>query len=86
MALRAGLLYPLFDDGAPVDTVRRREAIHARTIGTKYHLCLSKVRSLSIIIILMIIIINFIYNAPVPVLQKRALSTVQLRISGSIHS
>ena len=33
-----------------------------------------------------IIIINFIYNAPVPVLQKRAPSTVQLHISGSIHS
>ena len=30
--------------------------------------------------------INFIYNAPVPVLQKRAPSTVQLHISGSIHS
>ena len=33
-----------------------------------------------------IIIMNFIYNAPVPVLQKRAPSTVQLHISGSIHS
>ena len=32
-----------------------------------------------------IIILYFIYNAPVPVLQKRASSTVQLHISGSIH-
>ena len=31
------------------------------------------------------LIIHFIYNAPVPVLQKRAPSTVQLQISGSIH-
>ena len=32
------------------------------------------------------IIINFIYNVCVPVLQKQAPSTVQLHISGSIHS
>ena len=37
-------------------------------------------------VIIIIMIINFIYNAPVPVLQKRAPSTVQLHISGSIHS
>ena len=50
-------------------------------LGIKlYHLCLSTVRSLSIII-LMMIIINVIYNAPVPFLQKRAPSTVQLHIS-----
>jgi len=34
-----------------------------------------------IIIIIIIIIRNFIYNAPVPVLQKGAPSTVQLHIS-----
>ena len=33
-----------------------------------------------------IIIILFIYNALVPVLKKRAPNTVQLHISGSIHS
>ena len=37
---------------------------------------------------IIIIIVNFIYNAPVPipVLQKLAPSTVQLHISGSVHS
>ena len=39
-----------------------------------------------VIVIVLLIIINFIYNAPVPVLQKRAPSTVQLHISGLIHS
>ena len=37
-------------------------------------------------IIIIITMIHFIYNAPVPVLQKRAPSTVQLHISDSIHS
>ena len=35
---------------------------------------------------LVIITIHFIYNAPVPVLQKQAPSTVQLHTSDSIHS
>ena len=29
---------------------------------------------------------KFIYNVPVPVLQKQAPSTLQLHISGSVHS
>ena len=51
---------------------------HVEDLSTDIHLFLVP------IIIIIIIIIN--YNAPVPVLQKRAPSTVQLHISGSIHS
>ena len=36
--------------------------------------------------LVLIVIINFIYTAPVPVLHKRAPSTVQFYISGSMHS
>ena len=52
----------------------------------KYHAAQKYIHRMLWVYSYIIIIINFIYNVPVPVLQKRAPSTVQLHILGSIHS